>query len=563
MTAPLGDGLTRQITARSVLGEAETMTRRKAWVPTGLVLVAMGSACGSSGSPVQGSGTGDASHAADGSRATTDGATRDGRPPSKVPDASSEAGPRKGADGSAAEAAADSSTPPGTTVKPGNGCQPGLGIDAGYYTCSREYFVSPGGSDSNDGTSMAKALKTIGAGTRLALEAGDCVTVADGTYDETVVVGTSGSADSCSGYVVFRAASQGGAKVVSTDQYTGFTVAASYVMVDGFDLQDTGTGSAFGAGTNTVVNGKVVVYHHIDAIRNVAHDSGGAGLGAIHADYIRFEENVVYNNSSRSDYGDSGIDLWEAQASDTLPGFHIVIRNNYSYLNEESDIPTNLQTDGEGIIVDSFDYADPTYGTTPYAQETLIENNVIWGNGGRGIEAAGAEPTSHVTIRNNTVYDNNRQLQEYAGAEIVSYGNANAIYNNIVIQGLDDENGTNGDVTYPLVDDCGTSGGGVVVSGGSIWANNLVFNAKTATALSYTSCLGGGANTIPAGSNLLGVDAKLVAETLPSATTPPVHDFAIAASSPAAHAGTASSAPAFDYDYVKRPATPSIGAFEP
>ncbi len=47
------------------------------------------------------------------------------------------------------------------------------------------------------------------------------------------------------------------------------------------------------------------------------------------------------------------------QASDTLPGFHIVIRNNLSYSNVESDIPTNLQTDGEGIILDLFDYADP------------------------------------------------------------------------------------------------------------------------------------------------------------------------------------------------------------
>ena len=174
-------------------------------------------------------------------------------------------------------------------------------------------------------------------------------------------------------------------------------VNANYVMVDGFDLQDTSTGSAFTAGTNTLSGGKVIVYHHIAAMRNIAHDSGGAGLAALHADYVRFEGNTVFNNSSRSDYGDSGIDLWEMQASDTLPGFHIVIRNNLSYSNVESDIPANLQTDGEGIILDSFDYADPTYGTTPYAQESLVENNVIWGNGGRGIEASGAQPTSHVT----------------------------------------------------------------------------------------------------------------------------------------------------------------------
>jgi hypothetical protein len=445
-------------------------------------------------------------------------------------------------------------------VTPGDGCAAGLGIDAGYYTCTKEYFVSPTGDDSNDGTTPQAAKKTIGGATSLPLTGGDCVTVADGTYDETVVVSTSGSAASCTGYVVFRAASPGGAKVVSTDQYTGFTVAASYVIVDGFDLSDTSTGSAFGAGTNTLMAGKVIVYHHIEAIRNIAHDSGGAGISAIHADYVRFEQNTVYNNSSRSDYGDSGIDLWEAQASDTLPGFHIVIRNNYSYMNVESDIPANLQTDGEGIIVDSFDYADATYGTVPYAQDTLIENNVIWGNGGRGIEAAGAQPTSHVTIRNNTVMDNNRQKQMYPGAEIVSYGNDNAIYDNIVILGPDDQNGSDGDQTYPILDNCGVSSGGVTVSGGSVWANNIVLNMKVSTALSYTSCLMG-TNTIPAGTNLMGTDPGIAAEM--SASMPTLADFTISASSPAAHAGSTVSYAPFDYDYVRRPKPPSIGAFEP
>jgi len=140
----------------------------------------------------------------------------------------------------------------GTTAKPGNGCAAALGIDAGFYTCSTQYFVSPTGSDSNSGTSMTDALQTIGAATKLALKAGDCVTVADGSYNETVLISGSGSADTCAGYVVFRAASAGGAKVVSTDAYNGFMVNANYVMVDGFDLEDTSTGSAFTAGAALV-----------------------------------------------------------------------------------------------------------------------------------------------------------------------------------------------------------------------------------------------------------------------------------------------------------------------
>jgi serralysin len=363
---------------------------------------------------------------------------------------------------------------------------------------------------------------------------------------------------------VFRAASKGGAKVVSADPYNGFMVNANYVMVDGFDLEDTSTGSAFTAGTNTLSGGKVIVYHHIAAIRNIAHDSGGAGLGALHADYVRFEGNTVYNNSSRSDYGDSGIDLWEMQASDTLPGFHIVVRNNVAYANIESDIPTSLQTDGEGIILDSFDYADPTYGTTPYAQESLVENNVIWGNGGRGIEAAGAQPTSHVTIRNNTLLNDNVQQQQYGGSEIVSWGNGNTVTNNIAILGPDSQNGTAANqTTVVIADRCGTSSGGVDVTGGSVWANNVVFTMKTGAPLSLSNCVTTPSSytTIPTGSNLMGTDPGLAAEKSPGTAT--AGTFSLGAGSPAAHAGTSSDFAPFDYEYAVRPKPPSIGAFEP
>jgi hypothetical protein len=251
------------------------------------------------------------------------------------------------------------------------------------------------------------------------------------------------------------------------------------------------------------------------------------------------------------------------QASDTLPGFHIVIRNNFSYSNIESDIPANLQTDGEGIIVDSFDYADTTYGTTPYAQDTLIENNLIWGNGGRGIEAAGAQPTSHVTIRNNTLVGDNVQQQQYGGSEIVSWGNDNHVTNNIVVLGANAQNGTDANqTTVVIADRCGTSSGGVDVTPGTTWANNVVATLKSGAPLSSSNCITTPSNysTIPTGSNLMGVDPMLAAET---SMSPTAQDFTISASSPASHAGTNTDYAPFDYAYVTRPNPPSIGAFEP
>jgi len=528
------------------------MTRMRARSGPFLIVVAVATACSCGGSSGSHAGGAEAGTSAEG------GAGPDGGS-GPTPDGGGSSRPDGG--GGGGEAGLPEA---GTTVTPGNGCAAGLGIDGGFYTCASQYFVAPTGSDSNSGTTMADALLTIGAATKLALKGGDCVTVADGTYDETVLVTTSGSIDTCTGYVVFRSASPGGAKVVSSDPYNGFMVNANYVMVDGFDLEDTSTGSAFTAGTNTLVGGKVIVYHHIAAIRNIAHDSGGAGLGALHADYVRFEGNRVHDNSMRSDFGDSGIDLWEMQASDTQPGFHIVVRNNLSYANIESGIPASLQTDGEGIILDSFDYADPMYGTTPYAQESLVENNVIWKNGGRGIEASGAQPTSHVTIRNNTLFDDNTQAQQYGGAEIVSWGNGNSITNNIVILGPDAQNGSAANqTTVAMADRCGPSSAGVQITGGSVWANNLVATRKAGAPLTSSNCVTTPSSytTIPTGSNLLGADPGLGAETATGTLT--VQDFIIAASNPAAHASTSTDFAPFDYAYVARPQPPSIGAFEP
>jgi hypothetical protein len=437
---------------------------------------------------------------------------------------------------------------------PGNGCAPALGIDAGFYTCARQLFVSPSGSDANSGTSSSTPLATIGAATRLALKGGDCVTVAAGTYDETLSITTSGSSDTCTGYVVFRSEAQGAAKVVSTDTYQGVLVGANYVMLDGFDLSDTSTGGAVTVGSNSVVGGHVVVTHHVAVFRTTAHDSGGAGLSAIHADYVRFEGNTVYGNAARSPYADSGIDLWEAQAFDPAPGFHIIVRNNVSYQNGNWNVAN--ASDGEGIILDSFDYADATYGTTPYTQESLVENNVVWGNGGRGIEAGGAGPTSYVTVRNNTVFDDNRQQLPWPGAEIQSLGNHNAFYNNIAVVGPDAKDGPGGNgLTVALQDGCGTQGG-VTVGPGSTWAGNIALSMLPGNRLTNDSC----AMAIPASSNELGVDPALAA---PSMTATSAQAFRIGAASPAAHAGTGASYPAFDFAYAPRPDPPSIGAFEP
>jgi hypothetical protein len=86
---------------------------------------------------------------------------------------------------------------------------------------------------------------------------------------------------------------------------------------------------------------------------------------------------------------------------------------------------------------------------------------------------------------------------------------------------------------------------------------------KSGAPLSSSNCITTPSNytTIPVGSNLMGVDPGLGAET--SSMTLTFQAFTIAGNSPAAHAGASSDSAPFDYTYVERPAPPSIGAFEP
>jgi hypothetical protein len=83
---------------------------------------------------------------------------------------------------------------------------------------------------------------------------------------------------------------------------------------------------------------------------------------------------------------------------------------NFSYRNME---PSNgcagtAPTDGEGINLDTFDFSQG--GGPAYVQQSVVENNIVVANGGRGVEVennshgAGGAP---IIIRNNTTYGDN------------------------------------------------------------------------------------------------------------------------------------------------------------
>lgn len=254
------------------------------------------------------------------------------------------------------------------------------------------YYVGVGGNDGNSGTSSAP-FQTIAHAVSI-VGPGDTIVVKNGTYHESVDLGSlSGSA---SAYITIKAQNPGGAYIDTTSLGSGYNLepfrgSPSYVKIDGFELS---------AGANSA--GVQFDYgHHTIVSNNIIHDTGASGIQLNHGDYRIIENNIIYHCAYYMGSAGSGISIWQAYASDSASGFHNMIRNNISY--ENDNLAGTAQTDGNGIIFD--DSRNTQNGSTlgAYTGSTLIENNVTYGNGGRGIEVLLSD---NVTVRNNTAYKN-------------------------------------------------------------------------------------------------------------------------------------------------------------
>jgi len=107
------------------------------------------------------------------------------------------------------------------------------------------YYVAPGGSDSNNGTTLSTAWATIQHAADT-VPPGATVMVEGGSYAENDVITRSGTA---SQPITFSGAS--GADV----QVLGFQISASYVVVEGFDISSQVAGDSNPAGYGVYLNG--------------------------------------------------------------------------------------------------------------------------------------------------------------------------------------------------------------------------------------------------------------------------------------------------------------------
>jgi hypothetical protein len=450
---------TRQLSRRPTSGSREvrakrSMGRMRADECTGaslslrVILVTAMSACGSSAHS-NGADAGSVGKHDGGSGSGSDS----GRPGSGSGSGGDGGHGSAGDSGGPGSGSGDAGRPPSSAQTPG----PSQDLfNNPYYKCLRNFYVSTSGSDSKDGTSPSEAWLTIAHADSSARMGGDCINVAPGTYakfNEALSYG--GSAATSSGYVTYRCTTpsfMSGTGCVIPD--TGKAVCAgmycsalypSYLIFDGFDLvtndQTVSNDVAFGCagpGTFGTQQTSSLGCHHWWILNNVITGHGQAGVNINDTEFLYTVHNRVTQNAHMGcvGYYGSGIGYVVAKpvsgytktADDTnssndpslnlmgvegpdFPFNDVIAWNEVG--NNYQGCTTLGNTDGNGIIIDTFNITTCNANMVDYPNRTLVAFNVVYNSGGGGVHVFSS---ANVTVANNSVYFNNSDPTQKAYA---------------------------------------------------------------------------------------------------------------------------------------------------
>lgn len=298
-------------------------------------------------------------------------------------------------------------------------------------------FAASYGSDTAPGT-LSQPISIFGAGQTAA--AGNVVCLLGGRYELrcTVYIQNSGTPGS---WITFKNYGDGDVLLVwkgglncgdfpmiKLDSTRTGAQPTNYVQFSGLTLD--GQGTALG-GFACVMN------HDLRFSYNTIVNTAGAGIATVGCNYIVADHNIVDHNGylpqgAPSGFsGTSGISFESNACNDAYTGLHFVAAGNIVVGEVDQPDGTNRTqaTDGNGIIIDG--NLSCSSGAVPPA--SLAINNVVYGNGGRCIEA---NQVSNAWVVNNTCYINNLDPNVAAGtAGSISSQNSSSTYfvNNISV----------------------------------------------------------------------------------------------------------------------------------
>ncbi|MGN9809597.1 choice-of-anchor Q domain-containing protein [Micromonospora sp. BQ11] len=403
----------------------------------------------------------------------------------------------------------------------------------------RHRYVSGNGNDQADGLTPATALRTLQRAADLT-QPGDTVVIGDGTYSapgRQFVLGIRRSGTP-SKWITYASAPGATPRIEATG-WQGVAVNARYVTVAGLtvqgatdrlterqknaarngDLKDPMINTSCIAVAEPHGGGESTYPHHVRIHGNTVSGCPLNGISAMHADYVEVTHNLSFGNSNWSPYGGSGISLFQAWNSDGSTGHKMIVRGNITR-NNGSFVKCGCSdfkeiTDGGGIIIDSFDNRDAKI-KKPYRGRTLVENNIAYGNGARGINVF---RSAHVDVVNNTVHHNGHQPSIRDNMSVVKASDVR-VFNNILVS-----------------------------AGGDITAASM----SAATGVTFDS------NLIAGGTNVS--DPRKLSGN-PQLANPGGGDFRLRNGSPAIDSGTASLAAKTDASATPRTGPVDRGAIE-
>ena len=291
----------------------------------------------------------------------------------------------------------------------------------------KTYYVSGTGSDKNDGLKQGEAFRTLQKAGDL-VKAGDTVYVMNGTYTNIYpnILSISDKHGTANAPITFTAY-PGHTPVLEArkNNWNAISITgSSYVVIEGLTLvgarDETTLEYALEHKDNlsnpaTSGNGIHITFtdddqkirsHHITISNNNVSKFPGNGIGTTEVDYITVKNNIVSGNAWYSPYGNQGITMLYLWNSDNnVTDYKVVIEANTCFDNKQL-VPWFQEgkvTEGHGIMFDT-----AFVGNVAYQGKALISNNVIYNNGGAGIQIFKGE--NPVDVVNNTTYQNSQKL---------------------------------------------------------------------------------------------------------------------------------------------------------
>lgn len=435
------------------------------------------------------------------------------------------------------------------------------------------YYVAKTGSDSNNGTTLATAWKTIQKAAAT-MTAGDTVYVKAGVYNEQITPANSGSSGN---YITYQA-------------YPGDTVVIDGTGIDmGVNLNET-----WADGLVKIWNKSYLIFDGFEIYNADTHGSDGVTIYAQDGSSCNY---ITLQNLKIHKTGRSGIDFVTSGPSGTGRHYNMTVYNCEIY-------DTNYAMDQEAISMSHVEGGEVSYCTVyemynngsyrqqgidvkDSSEDVLVHHNEVYTcSVGIYIDSAVS-----ATVYNNIIHNTtNSGPGIMIGNETTTTGNLTySIYNNIVYSCpmLFATNDNDTDTTWhwvlSLVNntfyDFQVGGPGAIAItvtdatfSSSVIRNNIFCDDQTGYSINllYTEQTpsnitidhnsyynpGGVATATRLGTNYV--------TTNPLMTDPTDNDFTLQSTSPCIDAGSSTLAPATDYDGEDRPqgSVDDIGAYE-